>query len=124
MAMLKGAALGGLAGGLAGGAATWLVPGADYALAAAGGLSTLAVARAWRDREVAHVIIGTPLKTQDFVDRAGGDNKKAVHDLTVELHRSLGRAKEKLTGTPYDDNAPKFRGKIEETVGEGGLGNL
>lgn len=126
MAMLKGAAIGGLAGGLFGGTLAAVAPGAEYLLAGAGGVSTLQVARAWRDREVAHVLVAEPLKVKDYVDRAGGDEKQAVHDLTVDLHRSLGRAKEKLTGVPYDDAAPKFRGKIIETVSEngGGLGAL
>lgn len=126
MAMLKGAALGGLAGGLLGGTVAGLIPGADYLLAGAGGFSTLQVARAWRDREVAHVVICSPLNVASAVQAAGGDKKQATHDLTVELHRSLGRAKAKLTGTPYDDQAPKFRGKIVETVSDqaGGLDSL
>ena len=126
MAMLKGAAIGGVVGGLFGGTAAAFVPGADFLLAGAGGFSTLKVARAWRDRDVAHVIVAPPLKVQDYVTAATGDEKKAIHDLTVDLHRSLGAAKARLTGVPYDDNAPKFRGKIIETVSAegGGLDNL
>ncbi len=123
MAMLKGAALGALGGGVAGGIAAALIPHAGVALAASGGLATLAVANAWRTREIAHVIVGKPLIVADYVS-ASGSSKKAAISLTEDLHRSLGRAKEQLTGTPYDDSAPKFRGRVEETVQDGDLGNL
>lgn len=109
---------GGAVGLLAGGAASLFFPQATAVLSITGGLATLAAAHGLRHRPLAIIAAQKPLETAPYLAMA--DRKQAIVDLTVELHRSLGKGKEALTGHPYDDTAPKFKPKIVETY-KGGI---
>ncbi len=104
---------GGAVGLLAGGVVSVFFPQATAVLSVTGGLATLAAATALRHRPLARIAIQPNLDAAPY--QAREDRKQAIVDLTVELHRSLGKGKEALTGHPYDDNAPKFKPKIVET---------
>ncbi|GMU56111.1 MAG: hypothetical protein AMXMBFR33_52570 [Candidatus Xenobia bacterium] len=115
-AMLKGGALGALTGSILGGLACALAP--DTMALVVGGLGaagTMGLNDAWRNRYVAKVLVGTPIET-DAYRQTGTRPREAINSLTEDLHRALGKGKEKLTGTPYDESAPKFAGKIVETL--------
>lgn len=118
VAMLGGAAIGGIAGGLLAGLPSAFYPHAapmiGLATSVTGGLATCGIANAWRTRDVADILVAPRIDVKPYLDAA--DNDAAVDALTVEIHRGMGHAKEKLTGVPYDDNAPKFRGQVIETL--------
>lgn len=109
---------GGAVGLFVGGVASTVFPQATGLLSVTGGLATLAAAHGLRHRQLARIAVQTPIDTAPYAARA--DRKQAIVDMTVELHRSLGKGKEALTGHVYDDNAPKFKPKIVETY-KGGL---
>lgn len=120
--MLKWGAVSGLGGALAG---AFVLPhlgaAATSLMSLAAGAATWMIARGWRDRDIADVTIEKPIaldayRTGDsLVGAEKGRNRKAmIRTLTIDLHRAMGRGKEKLTGVPYDDEAEKFRGTIIE----------
>lgn len=115
-AMLKGGALGALGGGLAGGLALAFAPEALATIVGGlGAAGTVGLNEAWRNRYVAKVLVGKPIEVDDYRN-SGLKPREAINQLTEDLHRALGKGKEALTGTPYDENAPKFAGKIVETL--------
>ncbi|MEW6277981.1 MAG: lysophospholipid acyltransferase family protein [Candidatus Eremiobacterota bacterium] len=123
LAALSGGAVGVVAGGLAGGLSAWLLPELapwiGLAAAVGGGAGTLQMAGALRHRDLARVIVGDPLEVAPY-KQAHRKTRDAAAALTEDLHRALGRAKERLSGVPYDDSAPKFREKVEEGEDNGG----
>lgn len=115
-AMLKGGAIGAVTGGLLGGLALGLAPETfSTVLGGLGAAGTLGLNEAWRNRYVARVYVGKPIEL-DAYKTPGTKPREAITKLTEDLHRALGKGKEHLTGTPYDENAPKFAGKIVETL--------
>ncbi|GMU51493.1 MAG: hypothetical protein AMXMBFR33_06390 [Candidatus Xenobia bacterium] len=114
LASIAGGAVGLLVGGVAG----FLFPQANAVLSVTAGLATLMAANALRRRPLARIAVQPQLDANPY--RARSDQKQAIVDLTVELHRSLGKGKQALTGHVYDDSAPKFKPKIVETY-KGGI---
>lgn len=113
-AMLKGGALGALTGGLFGGLACAFNPETlSPIVGGLGAAGAIGLNEAWRNRYVAQVVV-MPKITMDAYQ--GMKPREAINQLTEDLHRSMGKGKEQLTGTPYDENAPKFAGKIVETL--------
>ncbi len=120
--------LAGLGGSIAGtilGAAgvavsNWLAPGAlpvlATTMAVAGGVGTFGLASTLRHRDIARIIVCDPIPVAPYAAQEEG----ALH-LTEAIHRSLGAAKEKLTGVKYDDSAPKILGKVVDGMKNGGL---
>lgn len=106
--MVLGAAASGLSAALAPETATWS--------ALAGGLGTLGMARGWIHRDVARVVVGQPIPVEPYRQ---APLRQATSDLTAEVHRRLGHLTSQLSGRPYDDSLPKFRGRMVETVNLG-----
>jgi hypothetical protein len=71
--------------------------------AAAGGAYLWDHLAGTRDR--ASVSISKPIQ----IPESGLDEREQVRVITEELHRSIGGELAKLSGTPYDENAPKMR---------------
>ncbi|HEY3998397.1 MAG TPA: lysophospholipid acyltransferase family protein, partial [Candidatus Xenobia bacterium] len=82
-------------------------PVLGVAAAAAGGWGILRLARGFRNRDVAHLVVGKPIAVQPYVDQYGPE--KAVTELTRDLHEEMGHIKERMTGVPYDPNAPAIQ---------------
>jgi len=118
-ATLNGAACGAVAGGLLGGLGAAFLgahsPVVTGIAAAAGAFGTWGLARAWRDRDIARVVIAKPLPVAPYRE-SYPNRKEAVRALTIDLHRALGTTKSYLSGVPYDDTAEKFRGNIVENM--------
>lgn len=114
LAGLGGAVLGSIVGstvaGLIGG------PQTATAMAITGGLGTLGMANTLRTRDIARIVVCDPIPVAPYAQ----DEEGALH-LTEDIHRSLGHAKEKLTGVKYDDAAPKIGGKVVDGMKNGGL---
>lgn len=119
-ATLKGGALGAIAGAVGGGALAHAGALAGTLTGVAGAVGTYGLVRGWRDRDIARVTIGVPLKVADYVEKYPFSNRieraTAVNALTEDLHRSLGQTKALISGVPYDDPAEKIRYKITETL--------
>ncbi|MEW6282080.1 MAG: lysophospholipid acyltransferase family protein [Candidatus Eremiobacterota bacterium] len=117
-AMMKGSAAGAAIGGVAACLATAFLPEASAWISGlagvAGAVGAWGTMKGWRDREIARVVIGKPLEVAPF--RNIPNQREAINQLTVELHRALGRTNEQLMGVPYDDTRPKFRGVVVETL--------
>ncbi|MBI3925393.1 MAG: 1-acyl-sn-glycerol-3-phosphate acyltransferase [Armatimonadetes bacterium] len=107
VAGLQGAAIGGATGAVLAGLAAH-DPVLMLGCSLAGGLATLGLAEAWRERPVARVKIGPPIEMQPYLERAAIDRKAAVIELTRELHRRIGHLKEELSGVPYDPTAARI----------------
>ena len=116
-AMLKGGALGALAGGLFGGLACALAPDTMAPIVGSlGAAGTLGLNEAWRNRYVAKVLVGKPIVPETYF-QPGERPRMAINAITEDLHRALGKGKEALTGTVYDETKPKiFEGKMVETL--------
>ncbi len=123
-AMLNAGSLGAAAGAAVGGFSAALFPEAAGVVAGVtgftGALATYGIVKGWRDRDIARVVIGKPIKTAEFRNRPIREGTRA---LTVELHRQLGAVTSQLSGVPYDDTLEKFRGKVEETLAQPPAGN-
>lgn len=121
LAGLGGAVLGSILFGAGANVTSWLAPGIAPQLATTmavtGGVGTWGLATTLRHRDIAKIIVCDPIATAPYQSMEDG----ALH-LTEAIHRSLGAAKEKLTGVPYDDSAPKIGGKVVETLKGGLLG--
>lgn len=119
LAGLGGALLGslvfGTAAGLTSSFAPSVAPGLATTMAVSGGVGTWGMATFLRNRDIARIIVCDPIP----VSKYAADPEGSLH-LTEDLHRSLGAAKEKLTGVKYDETAPKIGGKVVETL-KGGL---
>ena len=75
---------------------------ASSATAITGGLATIGLSEAWRNRTIATVKIGTPLQTRPYLKLAETDGSSARTLLTKDLHRSIGTLKAELSGVPYN----------------------
>ncbi|MEW6279995.1 MAG: lysophospholipid acyltransferase family protein [Candidatus Eremiobacterota bacterium] len=80
-----------------------------------GGLATWGWANIFRHRDIARVIVCDPIPVDPYRQKHP-DQSDAVKALTEDMHRVMGKAKEKLTGVPYDENAPKIGGRVTETL--------
>ena len=99
MGSLKGK----LAGALVGGALGYLGTGQATAVTSAlGGLGAFGLAENWRNRPVATVKVGTPIKVEAYLEQAKTDKSQATADLTKELHQAVGELKAELSGKPYE----------------------
>ncbi|HEY4000469.1 MAG TPA: lysophospholipid acyltransferase family protein [Candidatus Xenobia bacterium] len=90
---------------------TILVPALAIPVAAtaavAGGLGVLGLARAWRKRPIADVVIDDPIP----VPRITADQlRETINGLTTQLHAVMGRSKARLTGVSFDENSPAIKG--------------
>lgn len=117
-AVLKGGAAGALLGGVAGGVAAALTDDASALVAGltglTGGASAFAISQSWIHRDIAQLRIGDPIE----VDRYRNvPLREGTTLLTEELHRRIGQETAQLSGIPYDESAPKIRGKIIEDWG-------
>ncbi len=117
-ATLQGGAAGALVGGLAGGAAAALIDDSSALVASLTGLtgaaSSFAIAQSWIHRDIAQLRIGDPIAVAPY---QGRHLREATTALTEELHRRIGKETAVLSGIPYDEGAPKLRGKIIEDWG-------
>jgi len=111
-AALGGGAAGAVAGGIVGALLARYVPSSlSWGLAAFGGYK---MQEALNNRQIATLRYEKPIGLEPY--RAMPDRRAAVDKLTEDLHRALGQSKAALSGVPYDESAPKFRGKIIETL--------
>lgn len=105
---LAGQGLGWLGGA---GLASWLGLGAStpwrVGASLVAGLAGLGLATLHERRPHVEVKVLPGISLDDY----RGQGKAGVEALTVELHRSLGLAKQELSGVPYDASAPKLKQK-------------
>ncbi len=72
----------------------------------AGAAAVYGLTRSREKRTVARVLVGQPIEVKPFRNQ-----EDPVKDLTVALHQKMGAMKSKLSGVPYDENAPKIHAK-------------
>lgn len=117
-ATLQGGAAGALAGALAGGTAAALMDDSASLIAGLTGLtgaaSSFAIARSWIHRDIAQLRIGDPIEVAPYRSM---HLREGTTLLTEELHRRIGKETALLSGIPYDESAPKHRGRIIEDWG-------
>lgn len=117
-ATLQGGAGGALAGAIAAGGAAALLDDSQALIAGLSGLSgavsTWALGQAWMNRDLAQLRIGDPIEVAPY---RAMKQSEGVTALTEELHRRIGKETATLSGIPYDESAPKIRGRIVEDWG-------